>query len=334
MLKIKINKTQLKKLYIEENRTRKEISNICHCCEDTIKDRLEFGIEKNVKYKNLSIEKILKYAKGGMAIRDIASKCNCSNSLIKRKLKEFNATLKKEYYVDNSYFKTWNCGMAYLIGIIMTDGCVRDKRRELTIVSIDDELTDFFTDQLKTNYKISKSKQRCSFAHVYSREIVDDLMKMGIVPRKSNVLSLSKVPDSKMDIYFWDILRGIIDGDGCIQKPNKRSIRINICSGSKIFLEQILDILIDVINCPEYKIIKKKGAKTYYLNINGEYAYKCLDNMYNNGKFAIKRKKLAALESMRAFENKKSCGMCGREMRFSHFSRKYCSACRGGYVSN
>jgi hypothetical protein len=104
MLKIKINKTQLKKLYIEENRTRKEIFNIYHCCEDTIKNRLlEFGIKKNVKYKNISIDRILQYVKRGMTIIDIANKCNCSNFLIKRKLKEFNVTLKKEYYIDNSY---------------------------------------------------------------------------------------------------------------------------------------------------------------------------------------------------------------------------------------
>ncbi len=328
MKRIKISKSLLEQLYISDNKTRREIADIYTCSVDTIKDRLlKFNLKKNIKSKNISIDEILRYAKREMTIKDMANKCNCSKSLIKRKLKEYSVTLKKEYYVDSNYFKTWTCDMAYLIGIIMTDGCIRDERRELTIVSIDEELIKFFKDQLKTNYKVSKNKYGCSFARVYSEDIVNDLINIGIVPRKSKVLSLSKIPDSKMNIYFWDILRGIVDGDGYIQKPNKRSIRFGICSGSKIFLIQIRNILTNMINCPEYKIVEKKMGGTYYLNINGKYAYQCLDNMYNNNKFAIKRKKCIALESMKAFENKKNCVSCGKEIKFSHFSRKYCLDC-------
>jgi len=330
--KIEISKSSLEQLYIIDNKTRKEVANIYGCSVDTIKDRLlKFNLKKNIKFQNIFIDEVLRYVKEEMTIKNIADKCDCSKNLMKRFLKEHNVTLKKDYYVDDNYFKIWTCDMAYLVGIIMTDGCVRDERRELTVVSMDEELGIFFKNQLKTNYKSSKNKYDCGFYRVYSREIVSDLIKMGIIPRKSRVLSLSKIPKNKMDIYFWDILRGIVDGDGCIQRPNKRSIRFNICSGSKIFLMQIQNILKREIDCPEYRIVKKKEGGTYYLQVNGIYAYRCLDNMYNNDKFAIERKKALAIESVDAFEDKKYCVKCGEEMRFFHYSRKYCLSCRKRY---
>ncbi len=332
MRKIEILKSSLEQLYIIDNKTRKEVADIYGCSVDTIKDRLlKFNLKKNIKFQNISIDEVLRYVKKEMTIKNIADKFNCSKSLIKRFLKKHNIALKKEYYVDDNYFKTWTCDMAYLVGIIMTDGCVRDERRELTVVSIDDELGIFFKNQLKTNYKSSKNKYGCGFYRAYSREIVNDLIEMGIIPRKSRVLSLSKIPENKMEIYFWDILRGVVDGDGCIKKLNKRSIRFDICSGSKIFLIQIRNILMQVINCPEYKIVEAKRGGIYHLQVNGVYAYRCFDNMYNNDKFAIRRKKDLALKSMASFEDKKHCVKCGAEMIFYHYSRKYCSDCRKRY---
>jgi len=329
MLRIKITKQQLKEVYIVQNKTRMETANIFCCSVDTIKNRLiRFKLKKKLKLKYLSISKIKNLIKKGMTIKNMAKECDCSTDTIKKKLKQHCIKLKKEYKVDNDYFKKWSCDMAYLVGMIMADGCVRDKRKELTLVSIDEELIEFFQKQLKSNYKSYKNKFGCGFVSVYSKDIVIDLMKLGIVPRKSKIISLSAIPSKQIDIYFWDILRGIVDGDGCILKPNKRTIRFNICSGSKLFLEQIREILMIKTNCPKYKIVSKKESNSFYVNFNGRYAYQCFDEMYNNDKFALQRKKSRALQSIRDFEDRKYCRRCRAAMIFYQYSASLCLNCR------
>ncbi len=337
MKRIEISKSSLEQLYIIDGKTRKEVAKIYGCSVDTIKDRLlRFNLKKNIKSKNLLREIIDGYVKEGKTIKEMALSYRCSIFVMKRKLKEYGIRLQKKCDIDDKYFSKWSSNLSYLVGVIFTDGCVRDNRNELTLVSKDEELIIFFKNELKTNYKTILVKSKVNnniynFVYVYSKHIIKDLLKIGIVPRKSRILSLSKIPSEYMDIYFWDIMRGIVDGDGYIYQPKNRSIRFGICSGSRIFLEEILDNLVCKIKCPRYQIVKVKNKESYYLNINGEYAYLCLKKMYDNNKFSIKRKRCIALESMRAFENKKNCISCGSEMKFFNFARKYCDDCRGRY---
>ena len=53
MAKIKINETELKRLYIEEKKTIKEIADILQCHRCTITRNLQkFGIKEGKSYKN------------------------------------------------------------------------------------------------------------------------------------------------------------------------------------------------------------------------------------------------------------------------------------------
>lgn len=46
---------------------------------------------------------------------------------------------------------------------------------------------------------------------VYSKDIVEDLINIGVVTRKTDKPNFPLVPNE----FFYDFLRGYIDGDGC-----------------------------------------------------------------------------------------------------------------------
>lgn len=81
-----------------------------------------------------------------------------------------------------------------------------------------------------TTHKLYKVPQyRIAFKN---KEVCQLLESYGIKPRKTFNLKLKYIN--------WDVLRGIIDGDGYIGDTNKgRTLKIGITSGCKGFLEQI-----------------------------------------------------------------------------------------------
>ena len=103
---------------------------------------------------------------------------------------------------------------------------------------------------LKSVHKIvpkRQSRPNCKstfWLQIGSKEIYDDIMKLGILPNKESRLKLPSIPR----IYFRDFLRGYFDGDGCISygyyaRRNRKSkvllITVKFASSSENFLAEI-----------------------------------------------------------------------------------------------
>ncbi len=90
--KFKIDKEDLIKKYIEENKTLKELSNLYKCSVDVINDNLRkhnIYKEKSNKY-NLKIDEINKYLSDGLNLVQIGLKYGCSNKIIHKFIKKHN----------------------------------------------------------------------------------------------------------------------------------------------------------------------------------------------------------------------------------------------------
>jgi intein-encoded DNA endonuclease-like protein len=102
--------------------------------------------------------------------------------------------------------------------------------------------------------KIEKQKIRYSL-QIGSREICDDLRKLGLCERKSHRLLFPKIPK----VYFFDFVRGYFDGDGNVwiglihkkEKTQHWTIQTVFTSCSEEFLRSLRCVL------ERYKI---KGA--------------------------------------------------------------------------
>lgn len=112
----------------------------------------------------------------------------------------------------------WSSNIAYVVGVITTDGSLSIDGRHVTITSTDIQLLRTCLSCLGKENKISSNPAgSLSKKPVFRIQIGDValyrwLMKIGLFPRKSLVLGALDVPDE----YFPDFLRGHLDGDGSV----------------------------------------------------------------------------------------------------------------------
>ena len=140
----------------------------------------------------------------------------------------------------------WSSKMAYVIGLLATDGCLSSDMRHIDFTSKDLDLVKIFKNYLDLNNKIAKktrsTEKEKKYFHIQfgDKNFYEFLLSIGLTPRKSKTIGPLKVPTD----YFPDFLRGCIDGDGSIGTflhPESRhlQLKIRIFSASKKFLSWI-----------------------------------------------------------------------------------------------
>ena len=150
----------------------------------------------------------------------------------------------------------WSPEMAYVLGFFTADGnMIKNKRGahfiEFQITDLD--LLEDIKEALGSNHKISTRRKNIlnkKWKDAYrlqigSKQIFNDLLKLGLTPNKSKTIDLPHIPDK----YFSHFVRGYFDGDGCIscgiyrrkdRKSKNYLFASHFTSGSKIFLESLL----------------------------------------------------------------------------------------------
>ncbi len=143
---------------------------------------------------------------------------------------------------------TWSSELAYVVGLIATDGNLSSDRRHLSIVSKDVDLLETVRRCLHLTNRITKSTGgfgTCHRVQWSDRVFYDWLLGLGLTPAKSLTLGPLAVPDE----YFADFFRGCIDGDGTVlvytdryhSTKNERYIYerlyVSLVSASRPFLD-------------------------------------------------------------------------------------------------
>jgi len=113
---------------------------------------------------------------------------------------------------------TWTPRLAYVVGLLTTDGNLSKDGRHITMRSSDIQLLNTFKKCLKLKGKIVQSKNdtlaqkpcyRIQFSNI---QFFKWLLKIGLFPNKTYTIKSLDIPDQ----YFRDFLRGHLDGDGSI----------------------------------------------------------------------------------------------------------------------
>lgn len=164
--------------------------------------------------------------------------------------------------INQDFFKFWTEEMSYMLGYITADGCVikRKNRRNsytLNITSKDRKHLSVIRKILNSNYPISikynSQKMPYSQIQICNREMCEDLMSLGILPRKTSHLKLIEVSEK----YFPDFVRGFFDGDGTVYIYNVNGtpqIKAGFISASLAFLQNINLRICRALNIPFKKI--------------------------------------------------------------------------------
>lgn len=106
--------------------------------------------------------------------------------------------------------------MAYVVGLLATDGCLSGDRRHVILTSRDRQLVETYLACLGRPICLSTGRTRRGKLAYYAQfsdvDFYDWLLSIGLTPRKSLTLGPIDLPDA----YLVPLVRGLLDGDGSI----------------------------------------------------------------------------------------------------------------------
>lgn len=206
--------------------------------------------------------------------------------------------------------------MSYILGYIVADGCIckrkgRKNSYVLNITSKDKESLLKMGKHISPDCSLSikYNSQKIPYYQIYfcNRKICEDLMNLGIFPRKTYNLNPIKVPER----YFSDFVRGFFDGDGSvyIYKVNKvLQIKANFPSTSLSFitdLNQHLSKSLDILLKTIHQVKEKKGnIPLYYIDFYIDDCEKLAEFMYQNNPTLYLPRKRQIFEKWKSTERR------------------------------
>lgn len=281
----------------------KEIARILGRKEASVNDRLrKLGLTKNKKTKwtDEEIQLLKKEYPINPYVTDLfpnRTKQSVHSKAHELKLNRMNRGM---YPVNVHYFKQWSKDMAYILGLIAADGNVILNPKVLTIVlhRQDRYMLDLIKEKMELERPISSRKSNCDALTVRCGTIVDDLINLGIIPKKSLTLEWIDVPTQ----YLKDFIRGYMDGDGSVSYYIRKDRNELILEVSMLGTEKFLHGMSVAINREiGLKVMKTSKPKGFingkeFRNISkikysGSTACKLLDWLYEDSELFLRRKK-------------------------------------------
>lgn len=256
--------------------------------------------------KNYLKEDIINYyLTKPMTLENVAKKFNLCKPTISKILKENNINIypKNKIYspqLIEDYFETIDTeNKAYFLGLIISDGCVFIQKPKQNSVNIslqecDKYILQSFIKDIHTNKHLTTDNRGCFEISILSDKMVEDLLKYGVVPKKS----LNTIFPTNINYNMYShLLRGIIDGDGSVSfykrkdRPNSYTKAIRLCQGNEKFLNDIIQFLHKEINTNIISIYQEKESLWSIAYRNNEDMLKIYNYLYGNATIYMKRKK-------------------------------------------
>ena len=254
------------------------------------------------------------YDKLKMSLSDMARKYNCTRQYIHKLLNEFEikrrdqstareialtkgkiafiredefgiktkVTLQKN--IENKdFFKSWSPAMAYVLGVIYTDGnLITARTSRFSVAQKEPELLQKILSLMGSNAKLYLSKQRATGNPIYqfsigNNDMYEDLLRLGLNPNKSLSSAFPQIPESSVRHF----IRGCWDGDGSIYwgRDYPNTPRANFTSGSQQFVKSMLDHLVN-LGLPRVKLYHYR-KNVFDIKFNGIHCVKLYRVLYD-----------------------------------------------------
>ena len=266
-LRSTLKREELRKLYVQERKSLEDIARM-------------FGVSRVAVWKYCKAEKLTRR----------------SRSEARLEAQKQSKVPQKYYHINDNFFSLWSREMAYILGLLVTDGCVSNTACGSYRISLclnDKELLDKVAKALDSGHKIVESRhQRGLKIFIFGRnKIAQDLLKLGMKPRKSLDLEFPDVPNE----YLRDFIRGVFDGDGSVYfsaKGVKWALVTKFVGGSRLFIYELERKLRD-LGMPKRTIYEEKRKNiSYSFKYGHGDSVKLQELMYNNaaGQLYLERK--------------------------------------------
>ena len=245
---------------------------------------------------------------------------NVSNSLIQSVWMKHGLKGKRNscYVLDEHYFSDIDTpAKAYFLGFLASDGCLwKDDYRFLVKLQLqkqDKHILELFSQEIKTNKPLIESPNGSQIGlEVCSKTMFDDLVTLGLTPRKTQVYQLQVLKHEELMPHF---LRGFFDGDGCITFNQQKNVESLLPSdfhatitGANLATQTICDYLkTQNLSHSRYEVIADKynfGCYTIEFT-NNQSIYEFLTYIYKDANnCCLKRKQDRAKLFMNVYCNK------------------------------
>lgn len=204
-------------------------------------------------------------------------------------------TNNKKYTVNENFFKVWSQEMAYILGMIFTDGNLDKSKFRIRISSIDDQILNDINNAIGSNRPISLEKNKNGewlTLTIDNKEIYNDLLNLGLTPNKTKSCKTPNIPNE----YLNDFLRGVIDGDGCVyEKVIKNSrlpiLSIDIATASDYFKDDLLNIMNKYTDSKKKISVQTRKNGLHILRTNNVVSTRIYEDIYYDGCICLIRKK-------------------------------------------
>jgi hypothetical protein len=260
MKKIDISRASLEQLYVEERLKTAEVARQLGVSQAVVSRRLrEYSITTRTMadyYRvNIPADELRRlYWDQNLSPDEIAPLYHCAPETILHRIHQAGIPLKpigwKQFrrYVPDTVLAAWpSPGLAYVIGIIASDGNLRREGNVVHLASVDQEIIKTYTSLLQianvhihVHHTQHKDQYMVAFADPAYRAFLE---ARGLTPYKSTNIGPLDIPDG----VFPDFARGCLDGDGCwsieIRPASRSRLSGEFSSGSLAFLKWMRDTI-------------------------------------------------------------------------------------------
>ena len=275
-----LTKEKLLELYVEKKMSLTDIGKLAGCTR----------VNVHYKMKKFGIDARSKTDARTMAL----DKGKIKTTRIDKFGNEEEVIFQKIRYNEN-FFKTWSAEMAYVLGLIYTDGNLhirKDKSGyDLGILSFgqkDIELVEKFLKLMNCDatirYRERRELESTTAGELYyfcigNNDIANDLVRLGVTPNKSLDMQFPDIPDD----YLRHFVRGFFDGDGSVFLDQGKYIRIMLLSGSISFMETLNEKL-SSSGLPMRNIYGdyKQQRNAHYIRYGTKHALKFFNLIYRD----------------------------------------------------
>lgn len=216
---------------------------------------------------------------------------------------------KRKFTCNYSYFKNIQTEeQAYWWGFIMADGMVGHQVRErklktmttiqeryyfqIALASKDRSHIEKLNKAMESTYNIKEYGSKNPYVRliIEDRSLCEDLISIGVIPRKSDVV---KFPPMKKE-HEIPFIRGFFDGNGCISKVTTKygsfSYECNIVSTKEMLEEIIKRIPSNQNNKLTQRRPENEVNNWTYRFAGNLQVLRVLDYLYGNSKVHLDRK--------------------------------------------
>lgn len=239
-------------------------------------------------------EKIIELYNSGLTYTELCSIIGLSASGIKYVLKKHGVEIKhtvgrpRIHQVNEDFFKTWSHEMAWVLGLVITDGTINKKVHSVYLSQKDEEILHKVAHLMGAEPRIAAptGTRTTPMLIINSKIIKDDLIGLGVTPNKSFTVEFPDIPQE----YLAAFVRGVIDGDGWV---DREGYSMNITTASYSFAKGLSDVFGSWGLVSDTKWIKTKSEKDIcrvwikgkkQIVILSEIIYKNCNGNYNQSK--------------------------------------------------